>query len=186
MGGSCLRLRLECGQSRWHVGIDGENLLQANDLEDVLHARAQRGQGQTALVALHGLKNIRSAWPIRGVDVIHAAEIQQQRCVFAADFGFRNSRSCGEVSRSTSPLIQTTGMFSSVRSVICIWNRGNNLRARIKAIFWSISTFPTGGSCEMQRALAHSDRLRHAAAMRRDLVPDGLAGVDFSARARRA
>ncbi len=66
------------GQRGGDVGMEGENLLQSHDFEDVLHAGAERGEGQLALEALHGLKIFDQRGQAGGIDVIHSGEIEQQ------------------------------------------------------------------------------------------------------------
>ncbi len=100
--------------------MEGKYLFQPYNFEDVLDAWTERSECELTLEPLHGLKIFDERGQPGGIDVVDAGEIEQERGRFLDDLGFRNSRNWGEVSRSMSPVIETTGMLSSVRSVICI------------------------------------------------------------------
>ena len=101
--------------------MEGENLFQPYNFKDVLDAGTERGESQLSLEPLYRLKIFDERGEAGGVDVVDARRSREASAgVFSTTSAFRNSRNLGEVSRSMSPVIETTGMFSSVRSVICI------------------------------------------------------------------
>ena len=56
--------------------MDGENLLETYDLENIFDARAERSQRELALVGLDGLKIFDERGQPGRIDVIHSGEIE--------------------------------------------------------------------------------------------------------------
>ena len=67
--------------------MEGKDLLEPHDFKNILHAWAELGEGQLAFKTLHGLKILDQRGQPGGINVVHAAEIQQQERRFLVRFG---------------------------------------------------------------------------------------------------